>query len=329
MATRVMNAAADDSDAAAIRLLCETEGTASPTAAISGRATGLLDRLKRMGAALQLPIDIEMVASFAGIARVIGIAGLPVAAQIRKDPASIGQLLIECRAEDLPQRRRFSVAHEIGHTLFPDFWRKPTACHGDPISEPGLLARTPNVEDLCDLAGAQLLLPEPLVRQFAKSGPFGMETVVQLAAAADASLVAAGRRLVDLADQPCALAVVSPRLSPTQERLARQLAAQPALPGFARAEAPTPRYRIDYRFSSRGMPYLPRHKSLDPTPFREALLSRGIERSRVEMDLGTRQTRLDVSVLYAPLRDDGKVTERFLVTAVPAPVSEGTRQSFT
>jgi len=244
------------------------------------------------------------------------VPGLPVIAKIGPG-ARPGALVIERRAEDSLARRRFSVGHEVGHTLFPDFWSDPIACR--PPSDDTLIgAPADPVEGLCEVAGAHLLMPTRLVAPFLKSRSLSMSTVVELADVAEASLAASGRRLIDLATQPSAFVSVSPRHSKAERRELERLTLQPTLPGFARPEPPPRKFRIDHSHPSPAMVYLPREKSLPEEPFLRALASGAVEEGVDEVQLHGRTHRLRLSVLFAPMRVGGNVGDRFLVVASPA-----------
>ena len=300
-----------------IERLCLAEGVGDPAEAIARRASRLLDQVEALGGLGALPVDLDVVASFAGIARINDIPGLAVVAHIRPTDDDQRKLIVERRAEDPHGRRRFSLGHEIGHTLFPDFWTDPRACR--PTSDDPLAANSEDaVEGLCDQAAAELLLPARLVRPFMRDHELGMEMVLELAGLSESSLFASGRRLVDLSDKPAAFAVFTPRLSKTQVRLVEQIRRQPSLPGFPEQEEPEPKYRLDYSHGSRDMVFLPREKSFSADAFSRALVSGDVEHARDEVKLHGRTHSFEISVLHAPLRIEGEIRDRYLATVTPA-----------
>lgn len=302
---------------ARIERLCIAEGVNDPKEAIARRASRLLDQVEAREGLGALPVDLDLVASFAGIAGVKDIPGLAVVAHIRPADDKQRKLIVERRAEDPHGRRRFSLGHEIGHTLFPDFWADPHACR--PTSDDPLVAGSGDaVEELCDQAAAELLLPARLVRPFMNDRVFGMETVLELAGISESSLFASGRRLIDLSDVPAAFAVFTPRLSKTQHRLVEQIRLQPSLPGFPEQDEPEPKFRLDYSHGSPGMIFLPREKSFSGDPFSRALTSGDVERARDEINLHGRMHSFDITVLHAPLRIGGEIRDRYLATVIPA-----------
>lgn len=306
----------ETSSSVAVGRLCAAAGIDEPVRAIAQRADALLDRVQRLGGLESLPVDIELLASFAGVTEVRDVPGLMVTAKIGPGRGA-GELVIERRAEDSLARRRFSVGHEVGHTLFPDFWSDASACR--PPSDDTLIgARADPVEELCEVAGAHLLMPTRLVAPFLRGRSLDMSTVVDLADAAQASLTASGRRLIDLTARPAAFVSFSPRHSKTQRRELERSRLQPALPGFDVPEPPQPKFRIDNSHGSATMSYLPREKSFAAEPFLRSLASGTVEEGVDEVALHGRTHVLRVSVLYAPVRLRSDVHDRFLAVVSPA-----------
>lgn len=304
------------SSSVAVGRLCAAEGIDEPARAIAQRAEALLDKVQRLGGLDGLPVQIDVLASFAGVTDIRDVPGLPVTATISAGRA-VGELVIERRAEDSLARRRFSVGHEVGHTLFPDFWSDPRACR-PPGDDTLIGASADPVEELCEVAGAHLLMPTRLVGPFLRGRTMDMSTVVDLADAAQASLTASGRRLVDLANSPAAFVSFSPKHSTSQRRELERLAHQPALPGFGAPEPPAPKFRIDYSHSSPGMVYLPREKSFSEEPFLRSLASGTVEEGVDEVQLHGRIHKLQLSVLHAPVRIGSDLRDRFLAVVTPA-----------
>ena len=131
------------------------------------------------------PVDVGLLASLRGIARIRQSRQAP-AGMLAKDG---DQLTVTVRATDGHERRRFTVLHEAGHTLFPGYLEVPRyRCKGPKDRE----------EQLCDLAASALLLPRRfLIPDMAEAG-FGMGAVEQLASAYEASIESTALRVTDL-----------------------------------------------------------------------------------------------------------------------------------
>ena len=78
---------------ASIARLCQEEGVEDAVTAINRRVVRLLDSVASFGG-LGLPVDIELVASFARIAKVVDVPGLDTSARVRPELPG-GELMIE------------------------------------------------------------------------------------------------------------------------------------------------------------------------------------------------------------------------------------------
>lgn len=181
------------------------------------------------------PVDAELVASLCGIARVeyrvVGPAGMLVCRD--------GTWVAGVRADDGFERQRFTLLHEGGHTLLPDFKRSGLyhRCQGPRTRQ----------EQLCDIAAAELLLPRRFfVADVAQAGD-GLKAVESLATKYCASMQATARRVVDMSPRPLCLMVF-------------HMARKPADRG--REDTIAPKLRLEYAYSA-GFPFPLRHKSAD------------------------------------------------------------------
>jgi hypothetical protein len=135
------------------------------------------------------------------------------------------RLCIEFNPNRPPARVRFSIAHEIGHTLFPDcgdYVRNRAAYH----------ELTPDgwqLEALCNLAAAEFLMPAGSLPNTSVKA-IKIETLVEWRQRYDVSMEALLLRLTRLATSPCAAFCASTR--------------------GASLEAASPELRIDYAVAS-------------------------------------------------------------------------------
>lgn len=103
-----------------------------------------------------------------------------------------------------PGRKRFTVAHEIGHFTLPSHGEASYWCLADDI-EGYRAARTAERE--ANEFASELLLPEEEVRDFVEHHPASLAAARELADRCGTSLTAAALKMVSLAWQPCALVV--------------------------------------------------------------------------------------------------------------------------
>lgn len=116
-----------------------------------------------------------------------------------------GRVRIEFNPNRPPARVRFSIAHEIGHTLFPDcakHVRNRAAYHE-------LTADGWQLEALCNIAAAELLMPAgslPVV----DTSQVNAELIMEWRRMYDVSIEALLIRITHLASSPCAMFCASP-----------------------------------------------------------------------------------------------------------------------
>jgi hypothetical protein len=104
-------------------------------------------------------------------------------------------------------RRRYSLAHEIVHTLFPDYDAQ--------LKEAGVLWRAegegePLVEQLCQVGAAELLMPLTVFSERANEGGPTLENVHGLTNTFGASFEAAARRMAEVSGRMVATCILEP-----------------------------------------------------------------------------------------------------------------------
>lgn len=146
------------------------------------------------------PVDLALVASFQGV-RAIEVAEMAQAGRLIPES---GGYRIQLNAGHSHRKRRFTTGHEIGHLLIPAYRSRPL-----PIEDlfTGQFDTGREEEFLCDVAAAELLLPDDLFRPAAQACGCHLNAVLELAARFDASREATARRLVETNLWPCALVV--------------------------------------------------------------------------------------------------------------------------
>jgi len=100
-------------------------------------------------------------------------------------------------------RRRFSLAHELGHLALAnggaDAFAVPLACNSaaDPLAQ--------DREAEADTFAAELLMPEALVRKRCEVSPLSLDVAAAIAGLFRTSLVASAVRLAELTSERCAV----------------------------------------------------------------------------------------------------------------------------
>ncbi len=180
------------------------------------------------------PVDVDVLASLCGIVDIEYRLQPWAGSLFQRD----GVLVASIRATDGPERQRFTVLHEGGHTLLPGFRRRTQhRCKGPKTRE----------EQLCDVAAAELLLPRSRFHADLATHGLTMDGVETLSHLYGASRQATALRAVALAKQPVML-------------LALRYAHKPAEHG--REEQCQRRLRVDWSSRRGSWPYPLRHKSV-------------------------------------------------------------------
>jgi len=109
--------------------------------------------------------------------------------------------VILVNAADSPERRRFTVLHEIAHIVLD--LPSNHGAHSDPVDLYSYVRRPPE-EVICDTFAAECLLPEKFVREDMKSAVAGFDFVEKTAERYQASLSCAASRVAANASYACA-----------------------------------------------------------------------------------------------------------------------------
>jgi len=203
----------------------------------------LCDELLDEGEVAGPPTPLEMLASLRGINE-IEAADQPFSGVLAPYE---GGLAVRVRRADGRLRQRFTIGHETGHTLLPGFRQaRQYRCSGEQTW----------LERMCDVAGAELLLPRRFFAPRMAAGDFDLDTVEDLAELFEASVEATARRAVALHSEPAMLLVLSDRHKPSEE---------------GREEELPSRLRLDYSIRQGDWPFVKPHKSASEAGLARAL----------------------------------------------------------
>lgn len=189
------------------------------------------------------PVPVRMLASLRGIASIEEVEQ-PFAGMLQ--PGDSG-FEVRVRRRDGRRRQRFTICHEAGHTLLPGFRQaRQFRCNGERSW----------LERMCDVAGAELLLPCDLLRPLLPEKGLDLKVVEKLADAFEASVEATSRRAVSLSRGSTMMLVLSERHKPSEAGREDELPAK---------------LRVDYRIANGNWPFVPQHKSADEDGLARAL----------------------------------------------------------
>lgn len=182
-----------------VRALLEAEDTTEPVEAIQRSVRRLVARARALGWAGP-PFDLSELASLRGFV-------VQYVTALRPDQdACIVPRRILLNANSPAVRQRYSLAHEIVHTLFPDYERE--------IKHLGTLWRREGddseVERLCQIGAAEILFPLPMFAQDLAARGVSLRTVFSLAERYHASAEATARRVADVCGRPVMVLFLRP-----------------------------------------------------------------------------------------------------------------------
>ena len=193
-----------------VAALLKAQGGDDPEIAIRERARALIDEVRSFLVWEGPPFDMEALASYRGYS-VKTVSGFST----RQD-ALITPGVIAVNEQKPPRRRRYSVAHEIVHTLFPDYEdelrragsfgrdeSRATAARIDP--------REAELERLCQLGAAELLMPRFAFEPELRARGLSLPTILALSELFDTSVEASARRGVELSTTPAIAVFIEPK----------------------------------------------------------------------------------------------------------------------
>jgi Zn-dependent peptidase ImmA (M78 family) len=164
---------------------------------------------------------LEILASLNGVR----IENVETLGEARDASYSPGVILVSRRSP--PKRRRYSIAHELVHHLVPV--AGPNGSVADlPLADQQKAHH--EIELLCQVIAAELLLPAVSVREHLPPPPLAFAHVAGLAELFDCSIEAAARRCTDLSEEPVGLIVCRPAGDVIATQEGRDRRGKPRLP---------------------------------------------------------------------------------------------------
>ena len=141
------------------------------------------------------------------LAQLLGIEVLPnenvLDARTVPIKGSRNKAIIEYNPYQGNTRINFSISHEIGHTFFPDFNEKIRN------REENVNPETKELEFLCNIAAAEILLPYSDFSKEANNVELNLSSLLEISNKYRASLESVFLRFCDVVDKPCAVVIGS------------------------------------------------------------------------------------------------------------------------
>lgn len=192
--------------------LIRSTGCRDAYEAVRSKAGELIDLHVATFGDPSLPISVDILASLRGISR---SEEAPVhSPDAELVPDGRGGMTMRVNVDRPETRQRFSVAHEISHTFFPEYTTKAW-CRTD-----ARYRSRENAEDflemLCDVGAAELLFPQPWFGRDA-AAVTDAAGIITLASTYHASREAAIRRYAETSPESVAAVFFTWKLKPTQK----------------------------------------------------------------------------------------------------------------
>lgn len=118
-------------------------------------------------------------------------------------PVGSEKLKIQYNPFQKEARINFSIAHEIGHTFFPDCGDKIR--NREEVSEGDLW----ELEFLCNIAASEILLPYAAFSEDANSKELSLNSLLEISNKYKASLESVFLRFCEVVDNPCAIMIAT------------------------------------------------------------------------------------------------------------------------
>jgi len=287
-----------------VRSIIKETGAADATSAVRLKARAVVEQYQQALDA-EPPFNMLAIASFRGLR--LSDDDPRYSADSEIAPEANGRVVLRVNKQRPPSRQRFSIGHEIGHTLFPDYHLavqcRRTTARGkvDPDDE---------IETLCDVAGSEFLFPIAWFSARIADMKLSADAISALANDCLASRDATVRRLVEVSEEPLAAIYFSWKLKPTELREVQRTRRQRSLSAALRRQLPSPKLRVDYaitnqRFDRICPVHIPKDKSIaSDGPIHTASQNQAAQSARTQLDLGPLKGSFDVIAL--PLYTDEK-----------------------
>jgi len=148
------------------------------------------------------PADIEAVARALKL-RIRDVSSTGFVGAMFPTEEGVGGLICVAKIRE-SGRRRFTIAHEIGHYMLLDKSVAPSVCS---LKDVGKWRRDRSTERAADMFATELLLPEQEVRPLISKHGVQFNTAELIKNTYNVSLTAAALRCVELTTDECALVV--------------------------------------------------------------------------------------------------------------------------
>ena len=215
------------------------------------------------------PFDPRILAS------IIGIQCKESKQLVRSEDAELHPMedraIIRYNPDKPKTRQNFSIAHEIAHTLFPEYGDQYKVHH-----KIGKFNPDSEVEFLCDLGASEIIMPAPEFNRDVEKMGISLKSLMKLSKRYKASLEATAIRMITTNFDSCALMVLGYSHKPSELHQIENAKNQPNLFSDCPWLLPPMKLRVQYFVPSKYFfTYIPKHKSIEESsPLYEVSVTR-------------------------------------------------------
>ncbi len=184
--------------------LIELDGKVTPEA--------IVGEILRQNPTIPIPVPIEDFARLAGVEQIRpleteGFEGMLIT-NSEKTRADIFY-----NGKSMPQRKRFTIGHELGHLLIPHHKEATYECSKEDMTRQGTAANARERQEVeANRFSSELLMPKPYFKSRLKAlGEPELAHVETLRKECDTSIEVTARRYVALSDYACAVVYAKDR----------------------------------------------------------------------------------------------------------------------
>ena len=218
-------------------------------------------------------------------------------------------LIIKYNPDKPKTRQNFSIAHEIAHTLFPEYRDQYKAHHKIGKFDPGS-----EVEFLCDLGASEIIMPTPEFNRDVEKMGISLKSLERLSKRYNASLEATAIRMITTNFDSCALMVLGYSHKPSELRQIENAKNQPNSLSDC-LWLPPMKLRVQYFVLSKYFfAYIPKHKSIkESSPLHEVSVTRKPFEGNIIFDFTTPTLDIYVEAVALPGTHNADFDSRVLV----------------
>lgn len=178
--------------------LVELDGKVTPEA--------IVGEILRQNPDVPIPVPIESFAQLAGVEKIRPLETAGFEGMLITNPEKT-RAEIFYSGSSIPQRKRFTIGHELGHLLLPHHKESTYECSKEDMTRYGATANARESQEVeANRFSSELLMPKPYFKRRMKElGEPELAHVETLRKECSTSTEATARRYVSLSDYACAV----------------------------------------------------------------------------------------------------------------------------